>query len=373
MIDYLIKDKALLLISSLCLTVFASHSIFAAQANTTQYLDKDVLSAKSLNENFDSLKNTINTNDANKDTDALNAIKASGVREITNNLISATSIYKIGGILIPDGGQVSKSITIPDLGVVTNITISVKLRLKQSTTSNITIDLTAPDNTSYTLFRGSTNGGAASSLAGKWPPDPLDTGDISTWIGNNPVGVWTLTVIDDLPNSLATDGEISEWKIKFEGFSNNTATINGDLTVKGTIRALGRGPNITMVKMSFSRGTGNIISFADATGILYSLDIADPAVAQGNTHIYFTPTSAGGDPMLLFNISSSPSLACTLLHREDDRPIDSKDLYWATDGGNTGINAKAWGNSITRTFMIAKSAGIGIPLVSNRAYSIICF
>jgi hypothetical protein len=74
------------------------------------------------------------------------------------------------------------------------------------------------------------------------------------------------------------------------------------------------------------------------------------------------------DTQLYFDIEESPSIACTLLHREDDRLRQNWNV--ATDGGNNV--AGIWGNSVTATFMLSRSAVTGNPTSANSAFRILC-
>ncbi|MFV2061310.1 MAG: hypothetical protein ACC653_11555 [Gammaproteobacteria bacterium] len=140
----------------------------------------------------------------------------------------------------------------------------------------------------------------------------------------------------------------------------------------GDMSFAGRALTITPVKMRFQRDGGNNINFTDVDGIVTTLNIVTNTSSIGNAKVYYHPRGLGGNGILLFNINASPTMSCTLLHLEDDTP---RAYMYATDGGNTAINATAWGNTTTNTFMFTLQQGVpnAIPMSRSSTFEIICF
>ncbi|MGA1840570.1 MAG: proprotein convertase P-domain-containing protein [bacterium] len=316
------------------------------------------------------------------DAESVNAIKEVGIGELTNNSVTTdfTSTFMAQGIAIPDGDPVgvTSTITIPDIGIIDSINISVEINT--SDISELDIKLIDPNSNIYLLYERN-DWAEGTNLTGSWPdPNSILDGDITIWTDKNPKGNWKLWVIDHGDDGLQDDGEITEWSITIKGFSTDTVTVNADLTVNGSIRANGGGALITPTKMLVSR-IQNTIFFTAADGTQHTLNIPDNTQPVGNTHIYYYPNCTENDcrsggnnneSVLYLNIDASPSISCTLLSDEDDHTSVSKGLYWATDNGNNGIDA--WGNSTTPTFKLSKD-GIsdGIPMGNYSSYAIICF
>lgn len=316
------------------------------------------------------------------DAEAVNAVKEAGIGEITNNSVTTdfTSTFTGQVVSIPDGDPVgvTSTITIPDIGIIDSINISVEINT--SDISELDIKLIDPNSNIYLLYERN-DLAEGTILTGSWPdPNAILDGDITIWTDKNPKGNWKLWVIDHRDDGLEDDGEITEWSITIKGFSNDTVTVNADLTVNGSIRANGGGALITPAKMLISR-VQNTIFFKAADGTQYTLNIPDKTQPVGNAQIYYYPNCTENDcvsgdsnneSLLYFNIESSPSICCTLLSNEEDYTTLSKGLYWATDSGNNSTDA--WGNSTTATFKLSKDKiSDNIPISNYSSYAIICF
>ncbi|MGA1864642.1 MAG: proprotein convertase P-domain-containing protein [bacterium] len=316
------------------------------------------------------------------DAEAVNAMKEAGIGELTNNSVTTdfTGTFMAQNVSIPDGDPVgvTSTITIPDIGIIDSINISVEINT--SDISELDIKLIDPNSNVYLLYERN-DWAQGTTLTGSWPdPNSILDGDITIWTDKNPKGNWKLWVIDHSDDGLEDDGEITEWSITIKGFSTDTVTVNADLTVNGSIRANGGGALITPTKMLISR-VQNTIFFTAADGSQHTLNIADITLPVGNTHIHYYPNCTENDcksgdsnneSVLFLNMEGSPSICCTLLGDEDDHTSVSKGLYWATDNGNNSMDA--WGNSSTPTFKLSKD-GIsdGIPMGNYSSYAIICF
>ncbi len=137
---------------------------------------------------------------------------------------------------------------------------------------------------------------------------------------------------------------------------------------------------ISPVKMRFERISLNTIRFTNVDGNVTELVIPNNGgngSASNSSIAYFPFESYVSDngisarrAVLLFNISSSPSLSCTLLHSGDEL---FKNYMLRTDAGSAAISQRAWGNSTTKTFMIATNFEGIIPIDFPSKFEIICF
>ncbi len=184
------------------------------------------------------------------------ALPPGGLDEISNGLVTNQFSDVVSStaapIPIPDGfvDGVSDSITVPDLGLVEALTVSVAVA--NSNVKNITISLLAPNGEEYVLYAKTSSGASFQSSF----PDPTapKSGDLGTWVGKNPAGTWKLTVIDDVKNLPATqpfDGQITAWSIALQTLSSKKVAVTGDLVVAGAITGVGAVPPGAV--MSFNR------------------------------------------------------------------------------------------------------------------------
>lgn len=121
----------------------------------------------------------------------------------------------------------------------------------------------------------------------------------------------------------------------------------------------------------FSRGgTGetNLISYRDPSGEQTTLDTSTCGggwCCNGSDTICLY-TESGVDSILAFNIQGAPSIACTLLHEEDDRPGRNRGIYFSTDAGNQSPFG-------TWTGFISREGVEGVPISPTTGYRWICF
>ena len=78
---------------------------------------------------------------------------------------------------------------------------------------------------------------SGTELATSYPyPTPTVSGDLTSWIGQNPQGDWVLKVLDlDYLNN-TWDGQINSWSVSIATTSGNTVQIsNGNFVVDGEV------------------------------------------------------------------------------------------------------------------------------------------
>jgi subtilisin-like proprotein convertase family protein len=153
---------------------------------------------------------------------------------------------------IPDNAPpgVSDTTTVGNFGNA--VSFSVAVNLTNSDISTIRVELTAPDATPYVLYDGGSTG---TNLNTSFPtPTPTVSGDLTTWIGSNPTGTWTLKVIDSDYLNNTTDGQLLAWSINFDTATDPNVdvmgrfSVTGDLSVGGTL--VGDGSGLTNLSAS---------------------------------------------------------------------------------------------------------------------------
>ncbi len=161
-------------------------------------------------------------------------LPGNGLNEVSNGLLTNQFVDEVASSSSPItvGSGVIDTLNFPDIGQAESLTVSVDI----STTgdlSNVVMKLVDPELTQYTLFENS----ADNTFVATFPdPDSTVTGDLTTWVGKNPKGQWTVQVIDSALNPGAT---INSWSVKIQTLSNKKVGVNGNLIVDGTITGVG--------------------------------------------------------------------------------------------------------------------------------------
>jgi len=121
--------------------------------------------------------------------------------------------------------------------------------------------------------------------------------------------------------------------------------------------------------MSISRKK-NVFTFVDAKGTKHTLDLGDGKKPLENEWIAYRPgnNKKKEDAILYFNLNGSPSIACTLLHDEDDSLRSG--FYFATDGGNDFKSI--WGKGGINTFALSREGVASYVIGVWASYNILC-
>lgn len=158
-----------------------------------------------------------------------------GLNEISNGLLSNEFLDAFTNSVPVDiqdnfpPGVVSE-ITVADVGIAQGL--SVSMDVNNSDLSTLTVILYDPENAVYVLHQDA----PGDHLVTTYPaPDTTVDGDLTTWIGKNPQGIWRLEAIDVGFLNNAIDGAINSWSIQVETLSNKQVAVNGDLIVDGTV------------------------------------------------------------------------------------------------------------------------------------------
>ncbi|MSQ83664.1 MAG: DUF4215 domain-containing protein [Myxococcales bacterium] len=163
------------------------------------------------------------------------ALPANGLAAISNGLLTNVFVHSAAiakAIDIPDASLkgVSAEVTLPNVGKVQALSVSVELTT--SAFSQLTATLTAPDGSTYLLVN---KAGSGTSLKVTYPkPDKTLSGDLTAWVGKNPQGIWKLLVVDYDPGAQPTDGQIKAFSVQAEVLSSKkVAATNGFLLPSG--------------------------------------------------------------------------------------------------------------------------------------------
>lgn len=155
--------------------------------------------------------------------DGLNEVSG-GLLTTQFNEVSASSNVPLD---IPDGfaAGVSDELTIGDLGTAESLSVSVDLT--NSDLSKVRVYVYDPNGTKYTLHDQS---GSGTALKATYPdPTKLAAGDLSTWIGKNPKGKWSINVADLVGPSGAKDGKLLGWSVGVKTLSTSRVAATGGL------------------------------------------------------------------------------------------------------------------------------------------------
>ncbi|MSP92055.1 MAG: hypothetical protein EXR79_09695 [Myxococcales bacterium] len=169
-----------------------------------------------------------------------NDLPPDGIDEISNKLIFNQFTDSFSGktnVLIldnnPDGS--SDTIDYPDIGIAQKLVISIDV--SNSNISKIVVTVEDPDKVVYVLYGGASSGG---TLVTSYPdPTKPVSGDLTTWVGKNPKGKWTLKVVDSAFKTNTTDGAINKWTISVQTLSNKKIAVAGKLIVAGDLEVQG--------------------------------------------------------------------------------------------------------------------------------------
>jgi subtilisin-like proprotein convertase family protein len=154
-----------------------------------------------------------------------------GLDEISNDLLTTqfteTTASSNTPVNIPDNNPVgvSDNLTIADFGVAQGVTVSVDLA--NSDISKLKVVLYDPANSAYVLHDKS---GSGSVLKTTWPTlTKTVSGDLASWVGKNPKGKWSLSVIDTAFLNNATDGKVNAWSVSVQVLSDKKVAVTGAL------------------------------------------------------------------------------------------------------------------------------------------------
>jgi subtilisin-like proprotein convertase family protein len=141
--------------------------------------------------------------------------------------VTADTVQNATAVPIKDNNPIGVNSVIawPDFGTVQGITVSVDLT--NSDTKSVKVTLIAPDNSLVVLYDKSASG--TSLKASYSDKSTLADGSLAPWVGKNPKGNWTLTVIDTGFSNNGNDGQLSSWSIAVQTLSGKKVQAKGGL------------------------------------------------------------------------------------------------------------------------------------------------
>ena len=163
------------------------------------------------------------------------------LNEVSNDLLfnQFVDTYTSPGapVAIPDNNPtgVSDEIELPDAGTAQELTVSINI--SNSDLSTVKVVLFDPQNTEYVLYD---KNGPGDQFGATYPtPEEPVSGDLTTWVGMNPMGTWRLQVMDTGFKDNETDGLINTWSIQVKTLSSKKVQVKGDLVIDGGIISAG--------------------------------------------------------------------------------------------------------------------------------------
>ncbi|MEY3014369.1 MAG: hypothetical protein RIT45_3104 [Pseudomonadota bacterium] len=185
---------------------------------------------------------------------AAGSLPADGLDEVSGGVLSTefkdAFAAATKNIPIPDntGADATSTITVPDLGTAKEL--KVRVIAANTDLSTVSIQLLPPDDKAVGYTLCDPCGEVDAKVFDKTYPVPTSpkTGDLTTWVGKNPKGLWTIKVKDvsfcipQKPGNkdlcmvdAKSDGALADWSIEVTTVSNKKAQVLGDLIVKGGI------------------------------------------------------------------------------------------------------------------------------------------
>ena len=156
-----------------------------------------------------------------------------GLDEVSNGLLSnqfteVASSVKVP-VDIPDGlaAGVSDAIEVPDFGIAQGLTVSI--HVTNSDLSKVRVTVFDPNGVAYKVFD---QNGPGKELKATYPtPDVPKDGDLTSWVGKNAKGTWSISVADLVGGIGKNDGQLVAWSINVKTMSNKKVQATGALVL----------------------------------------------------------------------------------------------------------------------------------------------
>ncbi len=149
-----------------------------------------------------------------------------GLDEVSNGLLTdqfnETNASTSTPVAIPDflGAGVSDSLTFGDYGTAQGLAVAVTVT--NSDISKVRVDLYDPTGTKTTIYNGEKTGTKLELTV-----THATTASLATWVGQNPKGLWSITVADLGKGTGPTDGKIESWQVQMQTLSKQRVAANG--------------------------------------------------------------------------------------------------------------------------------------------------
>jgi subtilisin-like proprotein convertase family protein len=197
-----------------------------------------------------------------------------GLDEVSNGLLTTqfqdTAVSMDTPLPIPDfvPPGIASTLDFPNVGTAEDLTVSIDI--SNSDISGLRVELRDPAGAVHVLYDKGAESGTA--IVATYPhPTSVVSGNLLSWIGRNPEGVWRLTVIDLAYKAGGNDGQLNSWTVATRTLSTKRVQVKGDLGVDGNVTVSG-----TVNGVLLAAEQGKL-----ATAIMPALALAVPV--QGNT------------------------------------------------------------------------------------------
>lgn len=264
------------------LALFALFAELANVATTGSYLDlKDapVLAKVATTGQYADLLGLPSAN-AGLPSDGLGTVSNGLLNDVYTASYAVTTVTPIpdnnpDGVLIP--------VIVPDVGLVKSVSVTVDLTGSKDIVDK-RLSLIDPNGVEFVLYNKSLTG---TTLKTSFPsPTALASGDLTTWAGKNPQGIWTLKVVDGVHLNNTFDGQVNSWKLDLQVLSSKQVVATGDLVVNGAISS--PGTTLTINNSAMILGGQNVARIWSAQ---------NEALADGG---YVEVSTGSGDPSLVY-------------------------------------------------------------------------
>ena len=149
--------------------------------------------------------------------------------EVSNGLLTTQVVDTVASAETPkpipdfNANGITTKVEFPDYGPSQGVSVNVDI--VNSDLSKLTVTLVDPAGAKYVLYD---KGATGKTLKTSYPlvTKPV-SGDLGTWIGKNPKGTWSLTVVDVANTSVTTDGQINAWSVTSKTLSAKKVVANG--------------------------------------------------------------------------------------------------------------------------------------------------
>ena len=199
-------------------------------------------------------------------------LPADGLAAVSNGVL--TNLFEgtwaiSQAVSIPDNNPigVSAQVVVPEGGLA--VSLSVHVEVQNSDISGLSLVLYDPANGQHLLYD---KGGNGKALTATYPaPDKPIGGDLASWVGKSPKGVWRLKAVDLKAGPGGADGAITAFSVKVSWLSGDKVAANGAIVASAGVRnQLASKPPVTC-----SPGVQGHTYFDKAKASLFVCDGAD--------------------------------------------------------------------------------------------------
>jgi subtilisin-like proprotein convertase family protein len=159
------------------------------------------------------------------------SLPADGLDEVSGGLLTTQFVETAPSAKAPFDiadafpAGVTDEIIVADFGIAQ--ALSVAIDLTNSNIAKVKVTVYDPNGVAYVLHNTT---GSGTALKTSYPDATKPaSGDLTTWIGKNPKGKWSISVADIEGISGKTDGKVTAWSIKVQTLSSQKVAAKGAL------------------------------------------------------------------------------------------------------------------------------------------------